>query len=150
MYRRFVLGLGLLAIPSLVQAVSYGQAADNVFEPVAFATWLMELACYATGGALVIGAAVQYRIHRQNPKLVPLFTPILMTFLGIVTMGIPFLTTMFENSWSASEMEKGGSTGDLRPHQKPIREGTPDGGHWGGPDDTDYGDYQESDDWYDS
>lgn len=52
---------------------------------------LMWAACIVVGIALIAAAFTQFQIHRRNPKLVPLTTPVLYLILGIVAIAIPFL-----------------------------------------------------------
>ena len=54
-------------------------------------TKLMWAVCIVVGIALIAAAFTQFQIHRRNPKLVPLMTPILYLILGIVAIAIPFI-----------------------------------------------------------
>ena len=51
---------------------------------------LMWAACILVGVGLLITAITQYQIHRSNPKLVPLATPITYLFLAIAAIVLPF------------------------------------------------------------
>ncbi len=55
---------------------------------------LMWAACIIVGVALIAAAFTQFQIHRRNPKLVPLTTPVLYLILGVVAIAIPFVDTM--------------------------------------------------------
>jgi hypothetical protein len=83
-----------------------GQAADGLFGPVSVVTMLMELACYIIGTSFCIGAIMQYRIHRQNPKLTPLMTPVIMLVVGVLLILMPYFSVLPGDSFSASEQEK--------------------------------------------
>ena len=83
-----------------------GQAADGLFGPVSVITMLMELACYIIGTSFCIGAIMQYRIHRQNPKLTPLMTPVIMLVVGVLLILVPYFSLLPGDSFSASEQEK--------------------------------------------
>jgi len=52
---------------------------------------LMWAGCIVVGVALIAAAFTQFQIHRRNPKLVPLTTPILYLLLGIISIALPFL-----------------------------------------------------------
>lgn len=52
---------------------------------------LMWAVCIVVGIALIAAAFTQFQIHRRNPKLVPLATPVLYLILGIAAIALPFL-----------------------------------------------------------
>lgn len=52
---------------------------------------LMWAVCIVVGIALIAAAFTQFQIHRRNPKLVPLATPVLYLILGIAAIAVPFL-----------------------------------------------------------
>lgn len=52
---------------------------------------LMWAVCIVVGVALIAAAFTQFQIHRRNPKLVPLATPILYLILGILAIAVPFI-----------------------------------------------------------
>lgn len=52
---------------------------------------LMWAVCIVVGIALIAAAFTQFQIHRRNPKLVPLATPVLYLILGIISIAIPFV-----------------------------------------------------------
>lgn len=137
----------LICTTAYARINTIGQASDGLFDPMVFATMLMRFACYVTGASLILGSIMQYRVHLQNPKLTPLFTPILLLFLGIVTIFIPYLTTMFGNSWSAEQQVEYGGGDKIRDPVTPRKPGDkyapdsepywgddvdnePSGGHW--------------------
>lgn len=51
---------------------------------------LMWAVCIVVGVALIAAAFTQFQIHRRNPKLVPLTTPVLYLILGICAIALPF------------------------------------------------------------
>lgn len=55
---------------------------------------LMWAVCIVVGVALIAAAFTQFQIHRRNPKLVPLATPVLYLILGIIAIAIPFIGQM--------------------------------------------------------
>lgn len=141
-HQRNALGCMLLVIWGLVAptahaATSLADAAEGLFEPVLFITVMMKYVCYVLGFALALGAGAQYRLHRQNPKLTPLLTPIIMLFLGVIVFFLPHISTMFGNSWNAQEQLERGSYGDIEAGSTSGRvrpEGEPYGGSdafWG-------------------
>ena len=100
------LGLALCAASTSLWAVTLGEASDNLFGPLAVITKLVVLVCYAVGVAFCIGALMQYRQHRRNPKLVPLTTPVLLIILGGMALLLPYFSTDIINSWSATVQER--------------------------------------------
>jgi hypothetical protein len=87
---------------------------------------VMWAACIIVGIALIAAAFTQFQIHRRNPKLVPLTTPIMYLILGVASIAIPFLdrVTDFLNPTAkppriiAPAPTKGG-TGPVKPHYDP-------------------------------
>jgi len=51
---------------------------------------VMWAACIIVGIALIAAGFTQFQIHRRNPKLVPLTTPVLYLILGVCAIAIPF------------------------------------------------------------
>lgn len=145
--KRGMLLMTLILVPTASwAAVDLITASDGLMGPVLFLTKLMRYASYAVGGALCLGALAQYRLHRQNPKLTPLFTPILMVILGVILIFLPYISTMFGNSWSAEKLEEEGRGAEVYEPNKPAtvhersgqgyrhQKATPtapqNGGHW--------------------
>lgn len=88
-------GLGLLFIPIVAYGdSSIGEIADNLLGPTSLVTKLVEVACIIIGLTFLFIAFAQYKIHRQNPKLVPLMTPVLLVVLGFIALLIPYATTL--------------------------------------------------------
>ncbi len=104
-----VLGLGVLAGGACTADLA--EMAEGLYVPLKFVTVMFRYACYATGFALCMGAIAQYRLHRQNPKLTPLLTPVILLFLGVVLIFLPYFSTMFGNSWSAEDQDARGLVG---------------------------------------
>lgn len=89
---------GLLALSS-TQAFAFeggsGRSLSDIVSTVMVGgdvlTKLIWAACIIVGLALIAAAFTQFQIHRRNPKLVPLATPVLYLILGIVAIAIPFV-----------------------------------------------------------
>ena len=126
---RFLLVVSSVLWTGLVLGdTSLGEVADNLQAPVSVVFMLIEWACYVVGVALIIGAAMQYRIHRQNPKLTPLFTPVMMLLVGITIVLIPHFSMLPEESWSPKlPANKVASPNAAMPSQNDNG----GGGHWG-------------------
>lgn len=95
------LGIGLMSTALLADSKSFGDLANAAFTPTEIITKLMLVACYIIGAMLIFAALAQYKIHRQNPKFVPLTTPILLLILGIVCVLIPYTSKIWGESYSA-------------------------------------------------
>jgi hypothetical protein len=100
-----VLLFALLPICATAE-ISLGDVANNLLEPTAFLTRFVIFGCYVVGVGFLLAAIMQYRIHVQTPKLVPLTTPVLLLFLAIVLLIMPYATTHSGTSWSAVEIQK--------------------------------------------
>jgi len=57
---------------------------------------LMWAACIITGVILLSASFTQFQIHRYNPKLVPLTTPVMYLILGVIAIAIPFAGRIFD------------------------------------------------------
>lgn len=76
---------------ALAEGASLSSVSENLLVGGNILTKLMWAACIVVGVALMAAAFTQFQIHRRNPKLVPLTTPVLYLILGIVAIGIPFV-----------------------------------------------------------
>lgn len=54
-------------------------------------TKIIWAASIIVGIMLIAAAFTQFQIHRRNPKLVPLTTPVMYLILGIAAIAIPFI-----------------------------------------------------------
>jgi hypothetical protein len=73
------------------EGVALGDMAKTLLVGGGILTKLMWAVCIVVGIALIAAAFTQFQIHRRNPKLVPLTTPVLYLILGIVAIAIPFV-----------------------------------------------------------
>lgn len=73
------------------EGVALGDMANNLLVGGNILTKLMWAVCIVVGIALIAAAFTQFQIHRRNPKLVPLTTPVLYLILGIIAIAIPFV-----------------------------------------------------------
>ncbi len=76
---------------AIAEGVSLGAMANTLLVGGGILTKLMWAACIVVGIALIAAAFTQFQIHRRNPKLVPLTTPVLYLILGIIAIAIPFI-----------------------------------------------------------
>lgn len=95
----------LLFTPPLFADPSLGEVSQGLMEPVELVTDLALFACYIVGIALMIGGIMQYRMHRQNPKQVPLTTPIFFEIIGLFLILLPYLAQVGSH-WSLSQQSK--------------------------------------------
>ena len=70
--------------------ISIGGIANTLFDGADILAKLMWAACILVGIALFLTAFTQFQIHRDNPKLVPLTTPITYIILALIAICIPF------------------------------------------------------------
>lgn len=111
---------GLTPIAMAQSSTSIGDIANTLLQPTALVTKLLLLTCYIVGVALILMAFAQYKVHRQSPKLVPLSTPVILLFLGIVALLIPYVTNQFETGNAEKVVEKSD-----KPTLLPLPEETP-------------------------
>ncbi|MFI4937618.1 MAG: hypothetical protein ACHQJ6_03810 [Candidatus Berkiellales bacterium] len=100
---------------------SFGDIAQNLLGPTTILTKLAQVACYIIGTALILGSIAQYKMHRLNPKLVPLTTPIALLVLGTITVLIPYSSKMFGETYSATEHAKGDEKDSVLPLPEPSK-----------------------------
>lgn len=95
MYKRIYTGscFALLTIYSscLLAAASLGDMASTLVAGGSVLSKLIWAVCIVVGIAMIAASFTQLQIHRRNPKLVPLFTPILYLILGIASIALPYL-----------------------------------------------------------
>ena len=84
-----------IVYPKTVLASTFGGMADNLFVGVNVLTKFFWAACILTGVFLLVGCMVHYKEHRNNPKVVPLFTVIMYLVLGLTAISVPFLNRLF-------------------------------------------------------
>ncbi len=67
----------------------------NIINLINFAIKFFWLACILTGVHFIVASIVNYQVHRDNTKLVPLVNIIIELFLGLLAISIPFLDKLF-------------------------------------------------------
>ena len=93
-------------LPNISWAFSLGELADNIYAPTAFVTKFVIFGCYAVAIALALTGIMQIKNHQQNPKLVPLSTPITLFILSGILLILPYISKQGGGSWSAVEKTK--------------------------------------------
>ncbi len=129
---------------------SIAQISGDLMGPTAIITKMVLVACYMVGVGLIIFSLAQYKQHKQNAKLVPLGTPIILFILGAGTLLIPYFSIASGDSASASEQEKrDGKTapksGALPPIAEPVKRRLPGPGRYT-PSDVEQDDDYDPDD----
>ena len=87
----------------LSYAGDIGQVVNNILAPMSAFTDAFYKICYALGTLLIIGSAVQYKLHRKNPIQVKLSNVIFLLIIGIVVVCLPFIVKL---SSSANVIEQ--------------------------------------------
>jgi hypothetical protein len=89
-------------------STTLGSMADNLHSGATIVAKLLWAACVIVGIAFMIAAFTQYQVHRVNPKLVPLTTPITYVLLALVALTIPFAERVigFEDAYENDQQEK--------------------------------------------
>lgn len=71
---------------------SLGQAAGNVNVILKNLSGIIEAVFYIAGAAVMVSAAMKFRIHRQTPQQVPISTVITEVVLSIILLCVPTVT----------------------------------------------------------
>lgn len=86
------------ALTALGGAASLGGVAQNVMGPVSGLSKIVNAICYVAGTGFLLGGVLQYRYHRENPQQVRISTPIVLVILGLIIIGIPFISMWSESA----------------------------------------------------
>jgi len=94
--------IGLLALAGVVVSATafaaasgsgMGQVAAQVTSNLAAVAKLITAGAYVAGLALVVGAIVKFKAHKDNPTQIPIGTPIALLFVGIALLFSPTVFT---------------------------------------------------------
>lgn len=103
--KKVIVGLlalsGLMASAVALAAASgsgIGQIAAQVTSNLGAVAKLITAAAYVAGIAMVVGAIVKFKAHKDNPTQIPIGTPIALLFVGVALI------------WSPTVFLKGGET----------------------------------------
>lgn len=96
----------LLTLISLISTVCYaksslGDVAGSLSGGATIISEILIAACVVVGICLLGTAVTHYQIHRNNPKLVPLMTPLLYLILGLLLSCLPLLLEYWGDNDSA-------------------------------------------------
>lgn len=87
--------LGLISVSSVIAVNDIAEATGTLLSGTSLLTKFFWAACIFTGVYLLTAGFVNYKEHRNNPKLIPLSTVIVYFILGLAVIGIPFLSRLF-------------------------------------------------------
>lgn len=76
---------------TLLATASLGEVSTTLIAGGSILYKLIWAVCIVVGIALIAASFVQFQIHRNNPKLAPLATPVLYLILGIAAIALPFI-----------------------------------------------------------
>lgn len=132
-----------LVCPALAYAQSLGDSAQDLYNgPVSILALMLVWICYVVGAAFCIGAFMQLRIHFQNPKVVPLLTPVVMIIAGLALILLPYFSELDSNTASPVVQNAKGPYRPAIPHFSAENPGVQqsgeatyqvepsNGGHW--------------------
>lgn len=88
------------------ERISIENIADILYGGVDWATHFIHIICVVIGLMLLIMAISFYKMHRQNPKYVPLDRPVAYLILGLILMSIPIWNQIFGKTGSTIDMKK--------------------------------------------
>lgn len=87
--------LSLIPFSRVIAVNDIAEATGTLLSGTSLLTKFFWAACIFTGVYLVTSGFVNYKEHRNNPKLIPLSTVIVYFILGLAVIGIPFLSRLF-------------------------------------------------------
>lgn len=120
LFKHIITLIFLLVSPLALAESSIGEVAQNLMGPTSLVTKLVIIACYVIGFIFVFMALAQYKIHRQSPKLVPLGTPLILLFLGIVALLLPYVTNMGGTGKADDVPQEKGTPLPFEPDQRKV------------------------------
>lgn len=74
-----------------------GDITGNLLGPAQGLGHMMNAVCYVLGLGFLLTGLLQYKYHRENPQQVKISTPIVLVFLGIILIALPFIAMMSES-----------------------------------------------------
>jgi len=78
-----------------MQLDNIGQIINDLMPTADVAIHVVHWLCILVGFCLLVTAISFYKAHRFNPKFMPLEKPIIIAFLGIVLIVLPFFKKIF-------------------------------------------------------
>lgn len=103
----------MLTTSNAVFAADLAEFSEVLTQGGSFLQKMLWAATIVIGILLIAAAFTQFQIHRRNPKLVPLMTPVLYLILGILAIALPFLDV--KHGFMGSKVDKIRSTPDESP-----------------------------------
>jgi len=103
---KLIILLTCLLVPSMAfshttkKAAGFGYMAENIMEPVSIVSDFVASASLVIGVTFLFGAFFRYMQHRVNPLAIPLSSSMVLFFLGIFLLALPYaykLSTMGGN-----------------------------------------------------
>lgn len=79
------------------QPQGVGKVADNLLQPVAFASQFIYSACLVIGASFIFAGIIKYVEHRRNPLVAPMSTVVFLFLAGIFLMALPFAYLLSNN-----------------------------------------------------
>ncbi len=79
------------------QPQGVGKVADNLMQPVAFASQFIYTACLVIGASFLFACIVKYVEHRRNPLVAPMSTVVFLFIAGLFLMALPFAYLLMNN-----------------------------------------------------
>lgn len=113
---RWLVGFVLLTFGFNVYADGLGGVANNLFDGASILSKLLSASCVIVGILLTVTAFTQYKIHRQNPKLVPLGNPVTYFLLGLTILAVPFAGKLLKTDTSEDVAKSGASVEEASTH----------------------------------
>ncbi|BBB15909.1 Dot/Icm secretion system protein IcmD [Candidatus Rickettsiella viridis] len=85
-------------------ANSLGELTDRMMLPFSVLTSALYNISLAIGIALLFGALIQYKNHKNNPGQVPFSRPITLLIFGVVLIVLPILAKLSESAHLVSRV----------------------------------------------
>ena len=95
----------ILLLQNCCHAAPIGEVSGNLLGTATFVSDIMVLMSYILSLVFFLTAIMQFRMHRNNPKIVPLINVIFSLALAIVIGAIPYMAIHQESSSAQYQYE---------------------------------------------
>ncbi|MES2999005.1 MAG: hypothetical protein V4700_06805 [Pseudomonadota bacterium] len=83
---------------------SLGDLSDKLMLPLSVLTSALYNISLAIGIALLFGALIQYKNHRDNPGQVPISRPVILLIFSLILVALPILAKFSASSFLVSRV----------------------------------------------
>jgi hypothetical protein len=96
MMKKFLWSVWFL-IGQVHAASGLGGVANNLLEPVGFASDFITTGCFILGAGFLFASLIKYVEHRRNEHAVPIGTVVFLLIAGLALVAVPFAYLLVNN-----------------------------------------------------